>query len=92
MDKSYHKVVAATINIHEAKTHLSKLLARVSAGEEIVIAKAGKPIARLMPIGPEVAKKRVPGIDKGKIWMSKDFNVMTDRELKLWYRVDKRLR
>ena len=84
--------MSATINIHEAKTHFSKLLARVSAGEEIVIAKAGKPIARLAPIGPEVAKKRVPGIDKGKIWMSKDFDVMTDRELNLWYRADHRLK
>ena len=82
----------ATINIHEAKTHLSKLLARVSAGEEIVIAKAGKPIARLAPIVPAVAKKRVPGIDKGKIWISKDFDVMTERELRDWYRVDDRLK
>lgn len=86
------KVVSVTINIHEAKTHFSKLLARVSAGEEIVIAKAGKPIARLVPIGPEVAKKRVPGIDKGKIWMSKDFDAMTDQELNLWYRTDRRLK
>lgn len=82
----------AMVNIHEAKTHFSKLLARVGAGEEIVIAKAGKPIARLTPIGPAVVTKRVPGIDKGKIWMSKDFDLMTDRELKDWYRVDKRLK
>jgi prevent-host-death family protein len=74
------------VNIHEAKTHFSKLLARVAAGEEIVIAKAGKPIARLMPIGPGTPKKRVPGIDKGKIWMAKDFNSMSKRELDGWYR------
>jgi prevent-host-death family protein len=85
VDKSYHELVPATFNVHEARTHFSKILARVGAGEEIVIAKAGKPIARLMPIRPEVAKKRTPGIDKGKIWMSKDFDVMTDQELKLWY-------
>jgi prevent-host-death family protein len=74
------------VNIHEAKTHFSKLLARVGAGEEIVIAKAGKPIARLAPIAPVSAKKRVPGIDKGKIWIAKDFNSMSKRELDDWYR------
>jgi len=78
--------MAATVNIHEAKTHFSKLLARVSAGEEIVIARAGKPVARLAPIVPAALKKRVPGIDKGKIWMAKDFNVMSKRELGDWYR------
>ena len=82
----------AKVNVHEAKTHFSKLLARVSAGEEIVIAKAGKPVARLMPIGQQEAKKRVPGIDKGKIWMSKDFDFMSDRDLRDWYRGDKRLK
>ena len=78
--------MAGTINIHEAKTHFSKLLARVSAGEEIIIAKAGKPVARLLPIVPPLSKKRVPGIDKGKIWMAKDFNVMSKRELDDWYK------
>jgi len=78
--------MAGTVNIHEAKTHFSKLLARVSAGEEIVIARAGKPIARLAPIAPAASKKRVPGIDKGKIWMAKDFNSMSKRELDDWYR------
>jgi prevent-host-death family protein len=78
--------MATTVNIHEAKTHFSKLLARVSAGEEIVIARAGNPIARLAPLAPEAGKKRVPGIDKGKIWMAKDFNSMSKRELDDWYR------
>lgn len=78
--------MANTVNVHEAKTHFSKLLARVSSGEEIVIAKAGKPVARLSPIAPAPLKRRVPGIDKGKIWMAKDFNVMSKRELDDWYR------
>jgi prevent-host-death family protein len=78
--------MADTVNIHDAKTHFSKLLARVSAGEEIVIAKAGKPVARLAPIGPGKVKRRVPGIDKGKIWMAKDFNTMSKRELDDWYK------
>jgi prevent-host-death family protein len=77
--------MAAIVNIHDAKTHFSKLLARVSAGEEIVIARAGKPVARLAPIRPILAKKRVPGIDKGKIWMAKDFDVMSEQELDDWY-------
>jgi len=80
------------VNIHEAKTHFSKLLAQVSAGEEIIIAKAGKPVARLAPIETKAAKKRVPGIDKGKIWISEDFDVMSERELDDWYWVDSRLK
>lgn len=61
------------VNIHEAKTHLSKLLKRVVAGEEIVIAKSGQPIARLLPYA-SVPAERQPGSAKGKIWMADDFN------------------
>lgn len=63
----------ATVNIHEAKTHLSRLLDRVQAGEEIVLAKAGKPIAKIVPLAP-AASKRVPGSHKGLIRVSDDFN------------------
>jgi prevent-host-death family protein len=76
--------MAETIDIHQAGIHFSKLLARVSAGEEIVIARAGKPIARLSPIRSAKPKKRIPGIDKGKIWMAKDFGVLTAQELDDW--------
>lgn len=62
------------VNIHEAKTHLSELLERVKAGEEIVIAKAGKPVARLSPFSTEQPAPRVPGIDKGKIVIAPDFD------------------
>jgi len=61
------------VNIHEAKTHLSRLLARVAAGEEIVISKAGTPVARLVPFQRSV-KKRVPGLDRGKVWIAEDFD------------------
>jgi prevent-host-death family protein len=65
--------LTVVVNIHEAKTHLSKLLKRVVAGEEIVIAKSGQPIARLLPYEtPQV--ERQPGSAKGKIWMADDFN------------------
>ncbi|NVM20681.1 MAG: type II toxin-antitoxin system Phd/YefM family antitoxin [Desulfobacterales bacterium] len=62
-----------TFNIHEAKTHFSKLLARVGNGEEIVIAKAGKPIARLVP-SVERPTRRVPGGAKEKVVMAPDFD------------------
>lgn len=62
-----------TFNIHEAKTHLSRLLERVEAGEEIVIAKAGKPIARLVAFHHEEAPRR-PGLWKGQITIAPDFD------------------
>ena len=63
----------ASVNVHEAKTHLSRLLERVEHGEEIVIARAGKPVARLVPIEPAPGKRPI-GRDRGKIWMSDDFD------------------
>jgi prevent-host-death family protein len=77
--------VAQPVNIHEAKTHFSKLLARVMRGEEIVIAKAGKPVARLVPERPSAPAKRVPGIDKGKLKIADDFDKMSESELNEWY-------
>ena len=62
-----------TVNIHEAKTQLSKLLERVMNGEQIIIAKAGKPIAILVPIS-DLPSKRVPGDDAGKVIISPDFD------------------
>ncbi|MDF2781729.1 MAG: prevent-host-death family protein [Geminicoccaceae bacterium] len=62
-----------TLNLYAAKVQLSKLVDRAAAGEEIVIAKAGKPMARLVPL--ERAKKlREPGFLKGKIWIADDFD------------------
>ena len=80
--------MADPINIHDAKTHLSKLLNRVMAGEEIVIAKAGKPVARLVPVRAELAGKRVPGIDQGQLWMADDFDSMSEADLAEWYGSD----
>jgi prevent-host-death family protein len=62
------------VNIHEAKTHLSRLLEKVQAGEEITISKAGKPVARLVPYQEPEPPKRKPGAWKGKIWISPDFD------------------
>jgi len=60
-------------NIHEAKTHFSKLLARVGNGEEIIIAKAGKPIARMVP-AVERPAQRVAGSAKGRVAIASDFD------------------
>lgn len=67
----------ATVNIHEAKTHLSRLLERAEAGEEIIIAKAGKPIARLVPFQREEAPRH-PGLWKGQIAMAPDFDQLPE--------------
>ena len=60
-------------NIHQAKTHFSKLIERAAAGEEIVIGKAGKPVARLVPY-KEAPTPRKPGSMKGKIRIARDFD------------------
>jgi len=61
------------VNVHEAKTHLSKLLERVALGEEVVIARAGTPVAKLVPI-KKAPKKRVFGSAKGEFTVPDDFN------------------
>jgi prevent-host-death family protein len=66
-------------NIHEAKTHLSRLVERVEAGEEIVIARAGRPVARLVPFRPR-SQARQPGLWRGQVRMSDDFDAQ-DHEL-----------
>lgn len=61
-----------TVNMHDAKTHFSRLINRVESGEEIIIAKAGKPVARIVPLAGE-SKKRRPGSAKGRIVIDKGF-------------------
>jgi prevent-host-death family protein len=60
------------VNIHEAKTHLSRLLQRVAAGEEVTIARSGVPVARLVAVEPE--KKRPLGFARGEVWVADDFD------------------
>ena len=62
-----------TYNVHAAKTHLSRLIEEAAAGEEVVIARAGKPVARLLPFEPRIEPRR-PGLMKGKIWIADDFD------------------
>ena len=65
--------MSETINLYEAKTHLSELVERAAGGEEIIIAKAGKPRARLVPLAEERIERK-PGALKGKIWIADDFD------------------
>ena len=75
-----HPFLVETVNVHEAKTHLSRLLARVAAGEEIVIAKAGRAIARLVPV-PGPASERELGIDRGRVTIADDFDAPLPEEV-----------
>ena len=61
------------VNVHEAKTHFSKLLERVTLGEEVIIAKAGTPVARLVPFDQQ-PKTRIFGSAKGEFTVPDDFN------------------
>ena len=72
------------VNIHQAKTHLSQLIAQVSMGQDIILAKAGKPVAKIIPYKKEL-KPRIPGLWKGKIWVSDDFDEEDPEINKLFY-------
>jgi prevent-host-death family protein len=67
------------VNMHQAKTSLSRLVERALAGEEVVIARNGEPLVRLVPVVKE-RRPRVPGRLKGKIWIGPDFE-FTDEEI-----------
>jgi prevent-host-death family protein len=69
----------ATVTIHEAKTHLSRLLRRVSGGEEIIIARGKEPVAKLVPLVP--TKPRLLGQDRGKVVISDDFDAPLPEDL-----------
>lgn len=71
-------------NIYAAKTNLSKLIDKVLKGEEVVIAKAGKPVAKLTAY-KETMKSRKPGMWKGKVWVSDDFDEESEEINKMFY-------
>lgn len=73
------------VNIHEAKTQLSRLLERVAQGETVVIAKAGKPIARLLPYESESREPRPIGFLKGQLQVPDDFDVMGQDEIEAMF-------
>lgn len=61
------------VNMHEAKTHLSRLVKRAADGEDVVIAKAGRPVARLVPYEADDAPRQLGGW-KGRVWIADDFD------------------
>jgi prevent-host-death family protein len=65
--------VTDTVNIHEDKTHLSRLVARVEAGEEIVLARGGRPVARLVPVNARTQPRKL-GLLHGQLWIAADFD------------------
>ncbi len=72
-----------TVNIQAAKTHLSRLVEEAVAGEEIVLAKAGKPLVRLVPVQKR-STPRKPGAWKGKITIAEDFDKTDEAVLRLF--------
>lgn len=72
------------VNVYEAKTQLSKLLEQVEAGDEIVIARNGRPVARLVPV-QRTKPIRVPGGWEGRVWMAPDFDEPDPELEKLFY-------
>ncbi|MEO6597316.1 MAG: type II toxin-antitoxin system prevent-host-death family antitoxin [Planctomycetota bacterium] len=68
-----------SFNIHEAKTQFSRILAKVQAGEEVIIAKAGEPIARIVPIRSQ--RLRIPETEKGTLWVAEDFGAPLSPDL-----------
>lgn len=71
--------MAKPINIHEAKTQLSKIVDQVASGREVVLAKAGKPVARLVPLAKPSRPKKL-GLLRGKLKVPDDFNAPLDEE------------
>ena len=70
------------VNVHEAKTHFSRLLEQAHAGQEIILAKAGKPYARLVPLAQEPARRQ-PGRLSGKVGDA-FFEPLPEQELDAW--------
>jgi prevent-host-death family protein len=76
-----------TVNIHAAKTHLSKLIERAEQGDETIIARAGRPVARLVPYCEE-RKRRVPGALRGQIKILPGFDEMDEEIARLFGMID----
>jgi prevent-host-death family protein len=76
--------VSKQVNIYEAKSQLSRLVDEVEAGGEVVIARAGKPVARLVPL-QRSPLRRTPGAWKGKVWMAPDFDETDEELIDLFY-------
>jgi prevent-host-death family protein len=78
-----------TVNIHEAKTHLSRFVDQAAAGEEIVIARAGKPVARLVALATDTPKPRKLGLAKGRFTIPEDFDRLHEKAILEMFGLDK---
>jgi prevent-host-death family protein len=76
--------MADTVNVYEAKSHLSQLLARVEHGEEIIISRHGRPVAWLVPYARQ-RTPRSPGFWRGKVTVAADFDDFSDADARYWY-------
>lgn len=76
-----------TVNIHEAKTHLSRFVELAAAGEEIVIARAGKPIARLVPLATAAGQPRPLGLGVGRFTLPRQFDSLHTRAIERMFEV-----
>ncbi len=74
-----------TVNIHEAKTQFSKLIKRVEQGEEVIIARDGRPVARICALPITSKPQRVPGTGKGLFKMSEDFDAPLPEEIQRFF-------
>ncbi len=72
------------VNGHEPKAHFSELLQRVALGEEVVITRAGRPVAKLVPIAPDI-QRRSPGSARGDIWVGEDFDAPLPNDTRAWF-------
>ena len=76
--------MSETINVYEAKTHLSQLIARVEAGEEITLSRNGRAVARIVPLSSQTIVRK-PGSWKGRIVIHDDFDDFTEQDERDWY-------
>ena len=79
--------MSVQVNVYEAKTRLSQLLDQAAQGEDVVIARNGTPVARLVPV-QRPAVRRQPGSLRGKIWMAPDFDETPEELVDLFYNGD----
>ncbi|HEY8694529.1 MAG TPA: type II toxin-antitoxin system Phd/YefM family antitoxin [Chloroflexota bacterium] len=76
----------AIVNMHEAKTHLSRLVERVEQGEEVLIARNGKPVAKLVRLAPDTQPAKRPlGLMRGLMWLPDDFDEEDPEIIEMFY-------